>query len=153
MSLKLPIATSELLQYLPHRPPAVWVDEVVSVKKNEGECRVKLSADASYVGNDGKVRPSSYIEWMAQAYGYVGASQILMGIEKTAKPATKAFLVQIKDYWLSDLAQNLLISENTFLTIKVKGTHQLGNISIITGEVLSSNQNALARANFKLFAE
>jgi len=75
---EFPIPTAELYEYLPHRSPMIWVDEVLHCGRNEkglfGTCRVDLTRDRGFRSADGSVRTSALIEWIAQGYGYVKAS-------------------------------------------------------------------------------
>jgi predicted hotdog family 3-hydroxylacyl-ACP dehydratase len=151
--LAFPVATSGLGEYLPHRPPAVWVDEVRSVAPNEGVCRVYLRTSAHYADARGRIRESSYVEWIAQAYGFVAACQVLSGIAPEEKRPEKTFLVQIRDLKLSEEPAATLISEGDWIDVHVKRTHRLGPLALIEGEVRSSKEVVLARVKLKLYAE
>jgi hypothetical protein len=151
--LNFPVSTQQLSDWLPHRGKAVWVDEVTRVGIDEGECRVRLRPDANYADGRGAIRDSSFVEWMAQAYGYVCACQAVSGIVKLAQKPKKAFLVQISDFELSPEANGVRILDGDWISVQVKKTHQLGPITLIEGVVLSSKELILARAKLKLFAE
>jgi predicted hotdog family 3-hydroxylacyl-ACP dehydratase len=73
------VSTGELRAYMPHRPPMVWVNEVLETKKGErglvGTCLVDLRIKSHFHRADGTVRPSAIIEWIAQGYGYAKACQ------------------------------------------------------------------------------
>lgn len=151
--LSFPVSTEALRDWLPHRDGAVWVDEVTSVGIDGGECRVLLHPSANYADQHGRIRESSFIEWMAQAYGYVCACQALSGLVNLAEKPKKVFLVQITDLDLSPDPSPSLIGDGDWISVRVKKTHQVGPIALIEGVVLSSHEVVLARAKLKLFAE
>jgi predicted hotdog family 3-hydroxylacyl-ACP dehydratase len=152
-TLVFPINTRELDQYLPHRDPAIWIDEVVSVRADGGVCRVYPRKGGHYADASGRIRDSSFAEWVAQAYGFVAACQALSGLAPNEKRAEKVFLVQIRDLELSPDPAATLIFEGDWIEVRVKRTHRLGSLVLIEGEVFSSSQAPLARAKLKLYAE
>lgn len=152
-ALTFPVAASQLGQYLPHRAPALWIDEVVSVAPNEGVCRVHLKAAAHYADARGRIRDSSFVEWIAQAYGFVAACHILCGIAPEEKLPEKTFLVQVRDLELSEDPAASLIFDGDWICVHVKRTHRLGPLALIEGEVRSSKDVLLAGAKLKLYAK
>lgn len=75
---QFPVPVGDLRAYLPHRPPMIWVDEVLETHQGErglrGTCRVQINRDRGFMAADGNVRPSAVIEWIAQGYGFVKAA-------------------------------------------------------------------------------
>lgn len=55
-------------QLLPHRPPMLWLDEVVDHEGDEVRCRLTVRESHVFV-EDGAVEPIVSIEWMAQTVG------------------------------------------------------------------------------------
>ena len=151
--LNFPVATRQLSDWLPHRGAAVWVDEVTWVKADEGECRIHLRQSANYADGQGHIRDSSFVEWMAQAYGFVCACQALTEIMNMSEKPKKAFLVQISDFEMSQEPAANRIVEGDWISVRVKRSHQVGPIALVDGVVLSSKELVLARAKIKLFAE
>ena len=151
--MKFPVNTNDLGEWMPHRAPAVWVDQVNSVTAEEGECRVYLRPDANYSGPDGFVRDSSFAEWIAQSYGFISAVQVLSGVVPTIKKPETTFLAQIQDF--VPPAESLRIADDgkDWVDVRVRRTHQLGPIALITGEVISSSGKSLAKARLKVFAQ
>lgn len=143
------IPVSELSEWVPHRPPMVWVDAVVRSEGSEGECRVALSADAAYACQ-GRIRPSSYIEWIAQAFGFVQAAA-LIGKDDASRPE-RVFLAAVKNFELVRSLGPLEPLIGKELSIQVKKTHQIGPVALVLGSVLDWNGELLARAELKLFA-
>lgn len=54
-----------ITDYLPHRPPMVFIDEIVSVTDTRGECRTTIKPDCVFA-IDGQVHPTAMIEFVAQ---------------------------------------------------------------------------------------
>ena len=134
---------NELADYLPHRPPAIWIDEVT-----EEASYVVLKKSAPYYSN-GVLRPSSLIEFIAQSFGYQSALKILdSGVKPTA--ASKAFLVAVTKCTLKDTA-TLKVGER--LKITIGDTKVIGPITVISATVTDSNGTEYANASLKVFAE
>src|SRR5687768_16243919 len=93
--IEFPVPVAKLSGFLPHRPPMVWVEEVVEVDETGGLCGLSLEASAPYL-TDGKIRRSSYIEWMAQSFAFVEACR------KPNDRLETAFLVGIRDLEVKD---------------------------------------------------
>lgn len=144
-NLAFPIAVEKLSRFLPHRKPALWIDEVLWAKPDEGECRVYLKKDSRFY-QDGRLRSVCFIEWIAQAFGFVSAAQ-------EQKAAQKAFLVAIKDAVYNPELINPESEQWKSLRVHVKKTYQMGPIGIIEGRVLKEDGSELAKAQLKLFAE
>jgi predicted hotdog family 3-hydroxylacyl-ACP dehydratase len=53
---------------LPHRPPMLWIDEVIAQEGDEVRCRLTLRSEHVFV-EDGAVEAITSIEWMAQTVG------------------------------------------------------------------------------------
>ncbi|MCB0378174.1 MAG: hypothetical protein KDD33_06755 [Bdellovibrionales bacterium] len=82
------VMVKDLIQYIPHRPPMIWVDSVIKADRNEkgihGICAVKLDKDALYFDEKGHMRASAAIEFVGQGYGYVRAQyQVKNNIDNT----------------------------------------------------------------------
>jgi predicted hotdog family 3-hydroxylacyl-ACP dehydratase len=145
------IPTSELEGYLPHRPPMVWVDEVLSYG-NEGKgpfgvCRVSLGEDRPFHGADGKVRVSAAVEWIAQSYGYVKAS-----IRRAEGGGTegfgRAFLVGITD---CDVDLSSLGNEK-FVHVHVKELRDMHPAYVVEGKITSEDGiRQYGQARIKVF--
>lgn len=53
---------------LPHRPPMLWVDEVLFHEGDEVRCGLTLRADHVFASG-GAIEPITSVEWMAQTVG------------------------------------------------------------------------------------
>jgi predicted hotdog family 3-hydroxylacyl-ACP dehydratase len=151
-----PVSTQELLNWLPHRTPAVWIDEVSWIRpaedEVEGECRVCFQPDANYADANGQPRDSSFIEWIAQSYGFVRACHMLSALIKINKKPEKTFLAQIRDFELIGDHDSTRMTAGDWLRIHVKRTHQIGPLALVVGTVISPRGDILAQAKLKLYA-
>jgi predicted hotdog family 3-hydroxylacyl-ACP dehydratase len=143
---RLPV--SQLLDFLPHRAPAVWIDEVGTVTETRGESFVKLKANAAYM-SDGKLRRSSLIEFIAQSFGYQQAAQAVRE-GRVIEKASKAFLVSVTKCKLSETAA--LKADDT-LKISIEDIHNVGPITLFNSVVTDSRGTEYARASLKVFSQ
>lgn len=56
----------DILELLPHRPPMLWIDEVLAREADAVRCRLTVRPTHLFV-EDGAVEPVVAIEWIAQA--------------------------------------------------------------------------------------
>ncbi|MBC7691971.1 MAG: AMP-binding protein [Methylotenera sp.] len=151
-----PLPVERLSHWLPHRSPAIWIDQINSISADpttlEGECSVRFDPAANYA-SDGKLRQSSALEWIAQAYGYVSTCTLLSQATSGLKKPEKAYLVAITNAEWSEAASAASLKPGAELRIRVRRTHQMGHLSLIEGSVLTDTGQLLAKAQIKLFAE
>lgn len=144
-----PISVKLFEDFLPHRPPMVWLDEIVEAEAERGCCRVRVTSDRHFF--DGKnVRPSSVVEWVAQAYGYTSAYYLLGMNQGQAPKIQTAYLVGIRDLAFEPTWQS--VSLNSEIYIHVKRARELGPVSLVDGRVTDSAGALFARVSLKLFA-
>jgi hypothetical protein len=142
--------TSELREFLPHRPPLVWVDEVLSFSDGpdgpSGICRVLLTPGRAFHGPHG-VRPSSVLEWIAQGYGFMKSA---LRLEQGLGPAKgRVFLVGVNDVEI-DLAG--IESEKSVL-VHVREQRNLHPAYLLEGRVTAEDgTRVFGRARMKVFA-
>lgn len=68
-----------LSEILPHRPPMLWLDEVISHDEHRARCRLTVRTDHPFVRN-GELDALVGIEWMAQAVAaLVGLRDLAVG--------------------------------------------------------------------------
>ena len=145
------IPVREVEKYLPHRPPMVWIDEVVRFSEKAGECRVTLKADGLYMGAEG-LRPTSFLEFVAQAYGFISVCHHVYILDPNSKPLSKAFLASIKNTELPDRATLAELRPGDTLNITIDGVRQMGPIVIFRGQVHCKGAT-LCTAQMKVFKE
>ena len=146
-----PIPVNEISNYLPHRPPMVWIDEVLHYAEKEGECRVILKEGEHYLGAQG-LRPSSCLEFIAQAYGFISACYHIYVLDPNARPLNKAFFASIKNGNLPRPQDVANLRAGNELRIRIQGVRQLGQIVTLTGQVIHES-TVLAEAQIRIFRE
>jgi predicted hotdog family 3-hydroxylacyl-ACP dehydratase len=140
-----PVSVDEVRDFVPHRAPMIWIDEVLSAQRMGGECRFKYSSRGAYAGPNG-LRRSSLVELMAQSYAYVQAC-----VRGQDEAPSRAFLAQMTSVeFLSDPSN---LREGDELTIHVQCVREMGHLSLIEGAVRDANDQFLAKANLKLYSE
>ncbi len=147
-----PIPTSEFHAYLPHRPPMVWVDEVLSYandgKGPYGICRVLINRDRGFHAAHSKVRPSAVVEWIAQGYGYVKAAYRRaegFGTEGFGR----AFRVGITD---CEVDLSALGSEENYVHVHVRELRDMHPAYVIEGKITSEDGTSqFGHARIKVF--
>jgi AMP-binding enzyme len=147
----LPISTAKLIQFLPHRGSAVWVDEIVDFKSRYGRGRVLISANKFFMSEQG-VRPSALIEFVAQTYGYsVVLDDIFNGVSVPVSQNTYiAEARDVKFYNIEILHQILNLSpEERFLEVEAECTHDFVKIKMVRGAVFFKNEK-IADLNMKV---
>lgn len=137
---------SELLGYLPHQGNMVWIDYVLSAHAEGGEAMVLIDPKKHYC-NESQVRQSSFIEWIAQGFGFTNA--LYVRENKTEGSIKNAFLVGFNNVIFSDVTPCSL--ERLIITTQV--TRVIGPIIYINGDVKSQDQSTTyCQAQIKLFS-
>lgn len=146
-----PVQVKDIARFLPHRPPMVWIDQVVSFSEKSGECRVRLKPEGHYM-TGGKLRPSSCLEFIAQAYGFISVCHHIYILDPNSKPLTKAFLASIKGAKLpsEELLDQIHVEDE--LSITISGVRQMGPIVLFNGKV-TRDDLVLCTTQMKVFKE
>jgi hypothetical protein len=146
--MKQAIKCQELLHLMPHREKMIWIDEVIEFSANgaeSGVTRAILRADYPYFYQQ-KLIKSFYLEFLAQSYGFIKAAYFL---NQNVAKLEKALIPMIDDY--SFVHANLRPGDVIYA--KLETVRNLNPMYIIKGTVLDEQQNRLAEARFKVFAE
>lgn len=146
--MSLPLSVKELENFLPHRDAAIWIHDVVEVDETSGSCRVVYTQKSPFAKGS-SILESSYIEWMAQSFGYVTAAQKKLGLLPSQGDLQQAFLAAIKNFEISEVPTNL--KEGDTFVVKVKATHVVGPVTLVEGSV-EKDSKVIATAQLKLFA-
>lgn len=150
--LAQPVPVAELTEWIPHRGSAVWITEVVACGPREGRCRIELDPSALYC-DEGKIRATSVIEWIAQSFGYSCVCFAAKNKDSQIQVLKKAFLVGIRGFTLTeDFWKNREVKKGSHLFVDVRQLHELGPLAIVEGKVFFEKENLLGRAELKLFA-
>lgn len=145
-----PVAIDYVKPFLPHRGSAIWVDEIISSAKNTGRVRVKLNKQSMYAAKLIEWRESSFIEWMAQSYGYIVALNDLMGVQ-SAEQARKTFIVEVKSADFPKPEEIQLLKHGDEIEVEVTCTHDFHPLKLVEGQVFWK-EKLLARSNLKLYS-
>ena len=140
-----PLSTTELLAWMPHRSSMLWIDEVTEVTENAGAASVELKPEGHYMSSDG-LRPSSLIEFCAQAYGFVRAAWEHQNKIEAPKQ-NQVFLAAMGNL---EWGQGPLPKSGK-LNISVKTTRQMGPLSLCSAQVYAGDQKLIS-VKLKLFA-
>lgn len=140
----------DVLPYVPHRPPMVWVDEIAKFEATSGECIIHMKAGGTFLGPDG-LRKSSCLEFIAQSYGYCSVAYD-HSVDPNAKPLKNAFLASFKDVVFADASVFAKVKIDDRLHVYFSDVRKLGSIVVFNGRALH-NGAELARANIKVFCE
>lgn len=142
-----PVPTSELADWLPHRPPMVWIDDVVQCDDDIGECTVRLKDDGLYFSEEG-LRATSLVEFIAQSFGYISACRSRESGE--TRKTSKAFLVSIGSAEFGDSTQ---VRAGDVLRVRISNVKRIGPITLFDGQVLLASGSVLGKASLKVYAE
>lgn len=135
--------TKDLSDFLPHTGEMIWIDEVVAV----GLCKVLADSRKHYFSR-GHVRQSTFIEWIAQAYGFSSAYEKKQSGNIT--PMKAAYLVSFNKATFSPES----ISDGEEIYIEVTKDAEMGAISIVNGRVFSKAKNlTYCEASVRLYSE
>ena len=123
----------------------VCIDQVDEVFEQGGSASVELKPDANYMSPDG-LRPSSLVEFCAQAYGFVRAAWEHQ--QQMAPPKlNEAFLAAVnKIQWGAGT-----LPKSGTLNISVKTTRKMGPLSLCSAQVYQGDRQLLSMT-LKVFA-
>ena len=124
------IPTDSLLDYIPPRPPMVWVDRLLKFGPDGGIGVTVVNKNALYM-TDNELRSSACMEFVAQTYAFNNAA-VLKAAGAPVDPNRRAFLAAINDFKILEWPT---FPEGAELITEVKKERQFGLISIITGRI------------------
>jgi 3-hydroxymyristoyl/3-hydroxydecanoyl-(acyl carrier protein) dehydratase len=145
------IQVCDILKYIPHRPPMVWVDEVVRFSKVDGECLIHIRADGLYMSPMG-LRSSSCLEFIAQAYGFISTCYITRVLDPNAGPMKRAMLVSFKDARFASPEILASVRAGDTLRVPVEGVRAVGPITAFYGRVFRG-ETLLCEVQMRTFCE
>lgn len=145
--MKFPVAISEIQRALPHRPPMIWLDEVVSAGADGGICAVKLSPGRLFEGADGHCLDFAPVEWMAEAYGYARACHAWTSGEGKGE-LRRAFLVGVGQL---DLPARIPLGRRVL--VEVRTSREMAPLVLVKGAVRDEDGTVYAEGQLKLYFE
>ena len=94
--------TADLRTLIPHRPPMLLVDEIVSLTAQAGQSKTHIGADFLFLRADGTVAPEAFCEIIAQSYGVCeGQRRLDAGLSLDGG----GYLVSVRDFEVFALAR------------------------------------------------
>lgn len=152
MSVDIPI--SRLLDYLPHRPPMVWISRVSKVGKDykglSGSCLVDLDRLALYVSNGQELRGSSAIEFTAQGFGYLKAAYQV--IHQFSDMPSRTYLTGVRS--CRTQFEGLDLSKVHQLEVRLSVLRELLPVTYVRGEVyVNGTEQCLAEAEIQVYVD
>ncbi|MBF0316035.1 MAG: hypothetical protein HQK52_21625 [Oligoflexia bacterium] len=149
------MSSEQLFPYLPHRPPMVWINGILSVSDTGGECLVKLAPNAHYFDHNQRIRKSVCIEWMAQGYGFISAykdyQKISLAKGMQSDSNVEAYLAAVKNLRFYDF-ERLNSIDVRYLIVQVNLLRSIPPLHLVEGKILSANK-IYATAELKLYAK
>ena len=145
------IAVGDLIRYMPHRPPMVWIDRVREFSKVNGFCFVDVRRDALYMGPTG-LRASSCLEFVAQAFGFIWTCYVTRTLNPLAPPMTKALLVSFKDAVFATREIFEHVQAGDELSIRIENVRSVGPITAFGG-VVRHRETTLCAVQMRTFCE
>ncbi|PIP79913.1 MAG: hypothetical protein COW84_08060 [Gammaproteobacteria bacterium CG22_combo_CG10-13_8_21_14_all_40_8] len=145
---------SQLISYLPHRPPMIWIDRVVEVGKDyrgiSGACRLQIKKNGLYVNDQFEVHASAVIELTAQSFGYLKAAyQELHQFKDT--PA-QTYLTGVR-YCYANLTQ-LNLDQEVELEVRIQVKREMLPVTFVYGEVFQVGNSALlAKCEIQVYVD
>lgn len=151
VEVKFPMAVSLLEPWTPHRDEMIWIDEVLWAKEDSGACSIELKKDGLYMSH-GQIRRSAMIEFVAQSFAYIRATQGLLGLGPAMSKPKRAFLVGAKDAQFN-IKNEKSVSIGQRLVIQIANIRTMASFVLYQGQVLSQDNELLVSVAMKLFHE
>ena len=150
--MKQAIPVKEIWEFAPHRPPMVWVDEVLNYSATGGETCLTLRPDGHYLGDGGVLRPTSCLEFIAQSYGFISVCHRQFSGDPVSQTPKRAFLASFNDAKFGSRKLLRSVKPGDALRIQVKGVRLMGPIISFSGQV-SRGPDVLCESRMKVFSE
>lgn len=141
----MPVPIPTIQEALPHRPPMIWLDEVVEAGGDGGVCAVTLTTDRLFAGVDGHALDFAAVEWMAEAYGYSRAVHARAG-GKGPGGLKRAFLVGVGQL---DLPLRLPLDRR--ILVEVRTSREMPPLVLVRGQVRDEQGRVYADGQLKLY--
>jgi predicted hotdog family 3-hydroxylacyl-ACP dehydratase len=144
----------DLIPYLPHRPPMVWVNRVAEVGKDykglAGVCVVDIKKDSLYVNDGHELRASSAIEFTAQGFGYLKAAYQV--IHKFNDPPSQTYLTGVR--FCRANFESVDLDKVSQLEVSIRVIRELLPVTYVRGEVrVPGDETLLAETEIQVYFE
>ena len=148
MLKKKDIDTKDLLEFMPHRGPMMWIDTVTGYYAEGGSIKLTLDASKPYFST-GKLSKTFYLEFLAQGYGYVKAAYFVSQQDDSVGKLDKALIPMIDSY---KVVEGHELEAGEIVTGEIETVKDMYPLFIIQGKAKNSNGDVMATARFKVFA-
>ncbi len=149
---QLPMPIKAVQGFMPHRGPAIWLKNILEVKKRFGKAEVEVDPSSHAFSQQTGVLESSCIEWVAQTYGYSRVYCDFLEIE-AAPRAKKTFIAEIKNvrfYFNQPIFSGSMLIES-------ECSHDFGPLKVLNGRVFhvetSMDPILIAEMQLKIYAD
>lgn len=122
---------------LPHRPPMLWVEQILDVQGSVGIVRALVKAEHLFLRQDGALAPEAYCELIAQGFG---ACEAYRRIKQGLSINGGGYLVSVRDMQCLALAR-----AGDELTVCTEKTDECFDTYIVQGQVFRQEEK-LAQA-------
>jgi predicted hotdog family 3-hydroxylacyl-ACP dehydratase len=147
MYLVFPVKVAQIRAILPHRPPMVWIDDILSGTHEGGICRTIPVKESLYL-SDGTFLKYTGIELIAQAFGFSRGVYELSKNAGANEPA-RAFLVGIRTFSMAKIPAGV-----GSLLVETKLFRELPPLLLVDGTVRSeATGEEFMKVQLKLFFE
>ena len=136
------IHVNEVLPFVPHRPPMVWVDEILTFSATSGECLVELKDTGLFLGPEG-LRPTSCLEFIAQAFGFCSVAHDRQTAPE-APPLSKAYLAAFSQVTFAPREQFKNLRPGDQVHLRFWDLRKIGPIRAFRGEAAFNGQTLCA---------
>jgi predicted hotdog family 3-hydroxylacyl-ACP dehydratase len=129
------IPVQDIWDLVPHRPPMVWVDEVLEYSATGGKTRIVLKAGEHYMDERGRMRPSSCLEFCAQSYAFISICYRAFSGNPVNEAPKRAFLAAFNDAKMAapEIFERLKTGDE--LQAEITGARAMGPIVLFQGRV------------------
>lgn len=140
-----PLATSKLAFFMPHRPPMVWVDEVLEQSDAFGRTGVWIRPGSLMLNGTPQIFPSALLEFFAQSYGYLQGTKAMI----SRRRLKLAYLAAVDQFTLTPEPRP---RAGEYLTASLHTLRDMHPLHLIGGEVRNETGILLCTVKIKAYA-
>ena len=127
---------------IPQRPPMQLIKRVLEINDGYSECEAEITDRNPFINNN-KMPETFLIEMIAQSVAAVNGIKFK---RRSDKSVPEGYLVGVKKF---SIYKNIPLNQK--LTITVKETARLDNISVYSGNVYNENMNKICEGSLKFY--
>jgi 3-hydroxymyristoyl/3-hydroxydecanoyl-(acyl carrier protein) dehydratase len=146
------IKVSDIWEFAPHRPPMVWVDEVLEYSASAGLTKLTLQGEGHYFGEGRRLRSSSCIEFIAQSYGFISVCYRHVKGDPVNQTPKRSYLASFKNVKFGSRDLFNSVRPGDVLLIRVSGVRLMGQIILFSGRV-TRGDDVLCEGQMRVFSD